>query len=66
MFGEAQRKPLQGVGDGTQWWFPIQQHLSQPPASCWAVTAAEIMVAVRAEAIRDLFKPAPAIVNEVI
>ena len=34
MFGEAQRKPLQGVGDGTQWWFPIQQHLSQPSASC--------------------------------
>ena len=39
-------------------------HNHQPAAG--AATAAENMVAVKAEAIRDLFKPAPAIVNEVI
>lgn len=31
-----------------------------------AAAAAEIMVAVKAEAMKDLFKPAPAIVNGVI
>ena len=36
----------------------------QPAAG--AATAAEIMVAVKAEAMRDVFKPAPAIVNEVM
>ena len=39
-------------------------HNHQPAAG--AATAAEIMVAVKAEAMRDLFKPVPAIVNEVI
>ena len=39
-------------------------HNHQPAAG--AATAAEIMVAVKAEAMRDVFKPAPAIVNEVI
>ena len=38
---------------------------NQKPATRVA-TAAEIMVAVKAEAIKDLFKLAPAIVNEVI
>ncbi|CAH3133424.1 unnamed protein product [Pocillopora meandrina] len=31
---EAQSKPLQGISDGMQQWFPILQHQSQPPASC--------------------------------
>jgi len=39
-------------------------HNHQPGAR--AATAAEIMVAVKAEAMKDLLKPAPAIVNEVI
>lgn len=39
-------------------------HNHQPATG--AATAAEIMVEVKAEAMKDLFKPAPAIVNEVI
>ena len=39
-------------------------HNHQPAVG--AATAAEIMVAVKAEAMKDLFKPAPAIVNQVI
>ena len=39
-------------------------HNHQPATG--AATAAEIMVAVKAEAMKDLFKPAPTIVNEVI
>lgn len=39
-------------------------HNHQPAVG--AATASEIMVAVKAEAMKDLFKPAPAIVNEVI
>ena len=39
-------------------------HNHQPATE--AATAAEIMVAVKAEAMKDLFKPAPAIVNKVI
>ena len=39
-------------------------HNHQPAAG--AATAEEIMVAVKAEAMKDMFKPASAIVNEVI
>ena len=39
-------------------------HNHQPAAG--AATAAEIMVTVKAEAMKDLFKPAPAIINEVL
>ena len=39
-------------------------HNHQPAAG--AATTAEIMVAIKVEAMKNLFKPASAIVNEVI
>ena len=61
----AQKATLQGVSDRTRGVFRPGQHSHNHKEDMEAATAAKIVSRVKSKALKDKFKPASAIVDEV-